>query len=158
MKATAAAIAAEDPNALAASLSANGRAAVEVEGESIELSAEELEIRYQPREGLVAEADRDLLLVLDTTVDEGLRREGLAREVISRVQGLRRDLDLDFTERIDIRYAATGELAAAIEANRELICAEVLARELVLDPLVGAHEFDLDGERLGVAVDRRGGA
>lgn len=154
MKAAAAAIGLADAARLRAELTVGGSATLEVEGEELTLSTEELEVRLLPHDGVVAEAERDLLLVLDPTLDEALVREGLAREVTSRIQAVRRDLDLDFTARIRVRLGASGDLAAAIVAFRDAIASETLALDLeVASPdAVGGVETTVDDAVLRVEV------
>jgi isoleucyl-tRNA synthetase len=101
-----------------------------------------------------AQRDGDLLLVLDTHITPELRQEGLAREVVSRLQAQRKALDLDYVQRIRVSYQAEGELACAIEAQREFIAGEVLAEELqAVDSLAGEHEtVEIDGLRFAYRV------
>jgi isoleucyl-tRNA synthetase len=105
--------------------------------------------------GMAAQRDGDLLLVLDTHVTPELRSEGLAREVVSRLQGQRKVLDLDYVQRIKVAYQAEGELAAAIEAHRAFIMEETLA--VALDPADSLPEeaevLEIDGLRFAHWVE-----
>jgi isoleucyl-tRNA synthetase len=92
------------------------------------------------REKPETEAIRDgqLLLVLDTRITPELKLEGLAREVVNRIQSRRKALDLDYTTRIRVRYTAPDELEAAIDAHRGYIMGETLADEFSRVPeLIG---------------------
>jgi isoleucyl-tRNA synthetase len=104
-------------------------------------------LREKP--GMAAQRDGDLLLVLDTQVTAELRSEGLAREVISRLQGQRKVLDLDYVQRIRVQYLAEGELAAAVERHKAFIMEETLA--VALDPADSLPEvaevLEIDGLR-----------
>lgn len=143
-----------DGNLLAEALERDGRVQVEIEGESIELSAEEVEVRLVEREGMATEGDQDLLVALDTELDEGLVAEGLAREVVHRIQTARKQADLDYADRIEVRYAAAPELAAAIEAHAEWIAGETLATALVtVDPETsGLTAVPVDEHDLAIAI------
>jgi isoleucyl-tRNA synthetase len=154
MKATAAAIEAADAARLRSELLSRGVATVAVGEEQLELGAEELAVQLVPRSGVVAEADRDLLLVLDTEVDDALRLEGLAREVTNRIQVARREAGLEFTDRIELRLGADGDLARAIETHRDLIASETLARSLMVTPVaeLEAPAVEVDDHSLRVAL------
>jgi isoleucyl-tRNA synthetase len=96
----------------------------------VELTGDELEVRIQQKEGTVSAFDESALLALDTQLSEELLREGLAREVINRVQGLRKERDLAFDARVRLRWDGGPRLAEAMAAHGELVAAEVLAVEL----------------------------
>ncbi len=99
---------------------------IEVDGEAI--GPADVAVRREPRPGHVVESDGTLSVALDTALDEALITEGLAREVISRLQGLRRETGLDVADRVVVEWSTDDvQLAGAIEAHRELIAAEVLA-------------------------------
>jgi isoleucyl-tRNA synthetase len=145
MKEVAAALTAADGDALAGELERAGQVTLELAGGAVELAAEELEVRLVERPGIAAQGDRELLVALDTELTPELVAEGLAREVVSRIQAARKDADLDYADRIRVRYRAAGELAWAIEAHREWIGAETLAVEL--EPVAeGAGEAGAAGE------------
>lgn len=126
---------------------------IEVQGERI--AASDLLISRSPKEGTVVESDGDLGVALDITLDEELISEGVAREIVSRIQSERRRLDLDVTDRIQVEWHSDSEaLAAAFAANHETIAAEVLARSVsrvTADDQLNAVE-PIDGRELYVRV------
>jgi len=130
MKAAQAALAAADGDALADLLERDGRLTIEVAGEALELAPEEVEVRLIEKEGLATAGDRELLVVLETQLTPELVAEGRAREIVNRIQGARKELGLDYADRIRVRYAAAPELEAAIAAWRPWIAGETLAVEL----------------------------
>ncbi len=97
------------------------------------------EVHLQEKEGTVAQRDGQLLLVLETLITPELRSEGLAREVVNRVQAQRKQLDLDYTTHIAVRYTAPAELADAIAAYHEYIAHETLADVLEHVPAVDGN-------------------
>ncbi len=105
---------------------------VEVEGES--LGADDLVFVRAPKPGMVVESQAGITVVLDTNIDEALLHEGLARELINRIQNLRKSADLEVTQRISVRVAtpAGGPVAATLAdaSLRELIAGETLALAL----------------------------
>ncbi|MCX5767041.1 MAG: isoleucine--tRNA ligase [Gemmatimonadetes bacterium] len=99
-------------------------------------------------------------VALDTTITPALRTEGMAREIVSRVQRLRKETGLAVSDRIRLQVAGPAEVQAAVEAYRVWISGEVLARELVvLDAIaenVGAVPVELDGATAFIALTREG--
>ena len=123
----AAAVAAADADALAASLREQGRATVVVDGADVEVSAEEVLLTETPREGWAVATESGETVALDLTVTPELRRAGLAREVVRLVQEARKAGGLEVTDRIELRWAADGELADALREHGALVAGEVLA-------------------------------
>lgn len=119
-----------DGDALAETLEEEGKITLELSDGPVELSAEELEVRLEERQGTATQGDRELLVALDTTLTDELVAEGWAREVVNRIQTARKEEDLDYADRIRVRYAADDELAEAMETHRDRIAGETLAVEL----------------------------
>jgi isoleucyl-tRNA synthetase len=123
----AAAIAAADAEALAASLGTDGRATVELDGRPVEVLPDEVIISERPREGWSVVNEQGETVALDLEITPELRRAGLAREVIRMIQEARKAAGFDVSDRIALRWHATGELAEAVAEHRDLIVEEVLA-------------------------------
>ncbi len=124
------ALATADGDALAECLERDGQITIEVEGQKVELTGEEVEVRLVERQGTATEGDQDLLVALDTELDEALIAEGWAREVVHRIQTARKRADLDYADRIRVHFATTEDLAAAIREHAEWIESETLATDL----------------------------
>jgi isoleucyl-tRNA synthetase len=106
----------------------DGKLHVEVDGEPIELSGDELIITETPRAGWAVVSESGASVALDLTLTDELRRAGLARDVVRRVQEARKQSGLDVSDRIELWWSADGEeLAAAIRDHAQTIAAEVLA-------------------------------
>ncbi len=149
MKDAAAAIARLDGREVAAVIDGG---TVEVLGETIGL--DHLVVAREPREGVVVASDERLSVVLDTTLTPELRREGVAREVVKIIQGLRRDGGLDVSDRILVRWQTDDtELAASIEDHTAWIAGEVLAVSLERGADSGAT-LDVSGSALTLEVTR----
>jgi isoleucyl-tRNA synthetase len=133
-----------------------GTVSIEVGGDRFELNADEFEIREEPRGELVVESDEGYTVALDPHIDDELRLEGIAREVVSRIQRLRRDSGLDVSDRINLVIAADGEIAKAMEQYREYIARETLAEEVELIAFDSGKgtELDLDGSRLRIGITK----
>ena len=119
-------------------------------------SADDVLVYREAQEGTEALSDRFISIDVDCSLDESLIAEGLAREVVNRIQRSRRDAGFNVVDRINVTYSASEELANAIEAHKEYISGETLA--LSLDRADGSHEllFDIDGDSLEVTIERVG--
>jgi isoleucyl-tRNA synthetase len=130
---------------------------VELEGETLTLEPDEVEVRVEAHEGFAAVADGAYVAALDTELSEDLLQEGLAREFVRRVQELRKQADFNVDDRIEVEYQATGTLAEAIEKNADYIQAETiaLALEAVDSPSGEAQAEDsFESEQLVFAIRR----
>ena len=128
-------------------LEKQGELAVEVEGETLTLHLDEVEIRTQDLPGWLVATDGPLTVALDVTLTEELRQEGLARELVNRLQNLRKDSGLEVQDRISVHLAdsAPAELQAAVAAFGDYIREEVQALRLDFVPEVAGGamlEFD----------------
>ena len=121
--------------------------------EDLAYDAETLLVDRRSREGLAVATESGVTVALDLELTEDLRREGLAREVVNRVQGLRKDRGLALDDRILLGLEAEGALAEAIDVHWELIAGEVLAAGRA-DAVVGdgVVEFEVEGLRLRASL------
>ncbi len=129
--------------------------AVEVGGETLTL--DDVIVRRDPRPGHVVESDGTVSVSLDVELTEELVAEGIAREVVSRIQGLRRDMDLAVTDRVVVRWdSADAMLDSVFDRHSGLIAAEVLANDIARVPGVDAPAVEVAGGTLRIAVQRAG--
>jgi isoleucyl-tRNA synthetase len=124
------AVAEADPVALAAAVRA-GTASVVVEGETVSLSADEVVVTETPRSGWAVASGPGATVALDLEITPELRRAGLVREVVRLVQEGRKSTGLDVSDRIELWWAADGELAEAIQEGSLKLAEEVLAVSVV---------------------------
>jgi isoleucyl-tRNA synthetase len=129
-----AALAAVDARLAVRRIQAGLPVALQVDGENVELAAEEILIQTQPAEGLAVAADKGVTVAIDAVITPELRAEGLAREVVRRVQTMRKDAGFNIEDRITTWYAADGELAEVITAWGDYIQAETLSTDLIAGP------------------------
>ncbi len=148
------ALAAADGDRLAAELESAGRLRVEVDGETVELDAADVEVRLVEREGTATQGDRELLLALETELTPELVTEGWAREVVHRIQAARKAADLDYADRIRVRYRADAELAAAIETHHDWIAHETLAVELTPGDDAALEPAPVESMSFALAIER----
>ena len=119
---------------------------VEVGGERHLLEPGDFEIVQEATGEFAVEADGGYTIALDPTITPELRSEGLARELVSRVQRLRKESGLEVADRIRLGVGAEGEFLAAFKAHRDFIMTETLATDFALDSDVRADEYDFQRE------------
>ncbi len=127
-----------------------------VEGEEIELRPEEVFIQEEGLKGYVTASERDCMLALNIQLDESLRREGLARELVNRIQNLRKEAGLAVSDRISLYVGGEGEVESAFSDHRLHVCEETLASEVAETVPEGAasDSFEIDGHRAVIALIR----
>ena len=153
MKSVAAAVNGFD-QAQIAELEANGSLTLDVEGQSVELLRDDVEISAEAVPGLSVASDGPLTVALDITLNEALVREGLARELVSRIQTLRKESGFEITDRIELRIQRNGDtrFEDAVRMHALQILSETLAitpeDQVLVDHLpnggAGSHEVELD--------------
>jgi isoleucyl-tRNA synthetase len=113
-----------------ASIEVNGGWSGMIMDEHIELTAEDFEIRAEDIPGWLVATEGGITVALDNTITDELRNEGIARELINRVQNLRKDSGLEVTDRIVLTLESSDEIRQAIVSNQDYVCNEVLATEI----------------------------
>ena len=139
-----------------ANLETEGTLALTVEGESITVERADVEIVSEDIPGWVVANEGALTVALDIEVTDDLRREGLAREMVKRIQAYRKDNGFEITDHINI-VMQTGDAAMceAVEAFREYICTQVLADSFTFAAEVAdATAFDFDGNIINVNISK----
>ncbi len=151
-----AALAARNGGELKQELDESGRIAIELDGDTVHLEQHEVEVRLEERSGIAVHGDSGLLVALDIALDDDLIAEGLAREVVHRVQNRRRAADLDYADRIVVRYRADDAVERAIDAHREWICGETLAVNFQAvngEGPVGLEDVPIEGRDFALAIE-----
>jgi isoleucyl-tRNA synthetase len=134
---------------------------ISVAGREHTLSAEDVILTMRPPEGYTVERDGAHAVALDLTIDEDLRREGRAREIVHAVQGARKNAGLAVEDRIELGLAGDSALLEAAGAHREYLAGETLAVALTLDGSAaegapGEHreQAEIDGLAITIALTR----
>ena len=139
------ALASADGNELLAQLQADGKVTIELPGGPLELDNEDIEIRLQARDGWAAAQGAGCVVVLNTEVTDELRREGTAKDIIRVIQSQRKELDCEYTQRIEVGIVTDdAEVAKAIQEHHEFICNETLADSLVNEPQSDVEAVDAE--------------
>ncbi|MFP6648207.1 MAG: DUF5915 domain-containing protein, partial [Pirellulaceae bacterium] len=129
-----------DGSELLGQLTSQGQVELEVEGETVQLDQEDIEVRLQAKQGWAAAQGDNSVVVLATELTEELVREGLARDLVRLIQDRRKELECDFTDRIRVAVESEdGQLQQAVEQFGEMIKGETLAVELIEGVLAGVE-------------------
>jgi isoleucyl-tRNA synthetase len=117
---------------------------------------DDIEIRRERREGVEVETEGEITVALSTEVTEELRAEGYARELVNRIQNLRKKRELDVTDRIVVSCACDDELRGALRAHLDYIRSETLAEEVVWREGEEAESVDINGLPARIQIERLG--
>jgi isoleucyl-tRNA synthetase len=116
-----------------------------IQGESFNLTIEDVEINSQDIPGWQVTNEGKLTVALDTTINEGLREEGIAREFINRIQNIRKEKGFEVTDRIDLKVLEHASIRSSLINNKDYICAETLAANLdLVDRLDGEETVNIE--------------
>ena len=138
-----------------AELKETGTLTIDAGGEKISLTEEELLISTKQVEGFAAEQDRGVTVVLDTNLTDELLEEGFVREIISKVQTMRKEADFEVTDHIRVTYDGSDKVKEVMDANRALIAGEVLADALEQGEARGyTKEWKINGEEAVFGVEK----
>lgn len=152
IKAFGAALAAADAAAVVAELETGGKYVLKVGDDDMKIEKNFVDVRIDAKEGFAVAMENNLFVILDTNLDADLIDEGFARELISKVQQLRKQKGLEMMDNISITIAADDEISAAVKKHKDYIMKETLA--LKLEENDAPEEFDLNGHKTGIAVEK----
>ena len=145
-----------DGNAAMASLKADGVLRLPEVDASIELSEEDLLIAMTQKEGYVTENDPSMTVVLDTNLTEELLEEGFVREIISKIQTMRKEADFEVMDQIAVYYQGSEKVNSIFTKNCDTIKKEVLATEITSgDQGEYKKEWNINGETVTLGVSRK---
>ncbi len=124
----------------------------------VEITRDDVEVAFEPAPGIAAAADRVGTVFLDTKLDDELRELGFVRELQNRLQTIRKEMGLEFTDRIRVRIEGSERVRAVVERHRDALKAEVLAVDIAFGgapaPGEGKSDVDVEGEGLVLFVAR----
>ncbi len=145
-----------DGNAAMDELNENGVLKLDVNGENVELGKDDLLIEMTQMEGYVSESDNTATVVIDTNLTEELIEEGFIREVISKIQTMRKEADFEVMDKIRVAVWNNDKVMKLVETNKDEIMSEVLAEEVVLEKADGYEkEWNINGEKVMMSVKRK---
>ena len=145
-----------DGNKAMAELKSEGKLTFNFDGDIVELTEEDLLIDAAQTEGYVSDTQYDVTVVIDTNLTPELIEEGFVRELISKIQTMRKEADFQVTDHIVVSVMDNDKLTAIVKANEDQIKSEVLADEVVYDSENGyAKEWNINGEVVKLSVMKK---
>jgi len=132
-----------------------GAVAFDIDGTAAEIELADLQVETAHRDGFVTEQNKAVTVVIDTNLTEALIEEGFVREVVSKLQTMRKEAGFEVLDRIRVTYGGSAVVAAVIARNAEAIKGEVLAEELTAEAGKGyIKEWGINGEDMTFSVER----
>ena len=141
-----------DGNAAKQELDADGTLALDLPSGRVVLEKEDLLISTAQKEGYFAVCDNGVTVALNTTLTEELITEGFVRELVSKVQQMRKEADFNVTDHIEIALSGNEKLWQIASSSREELCAGTLCDSLVQSLSDFAREWDINGEKVTISV------
>jgi isoleucyl-tRNA synthetase len=148
------AIAALEPSHVASALTEGREIGISFDGHDHSLSQGDLQLVLRPLDGYQLEREGSHAVALELSLDDDLRREGLAREIVHAIQAARKDAGLAVEDRIELALGGDDELLAAARAHEEYVRGETLARTLSYDADGSAPRATIEGRELLIALAR----
>ena len=145
-----------DGRAAMAELKQEGALHLDINGQSVVLLEDDLLIETAQTEGYETEQDGDITVVLDTTLTPELIEEGFVRELVSKIQTMRKEAGFEVTDRIVIYAMGNEKIESILKAHTEEIRSEVLADDIVYNTTKGYEkEWSINGEKVTMAVEKQ---
>lgn len=136
-------------------LEKKGEISLGISENSIILSSQEVEITSQDIPGWLVASDNGITVALDITISDELRKEGIARELVNRIQNIRKESGFEVTDKIKVEIQTEAEIAEAVQANLEYIKTETLTRELkISDKVENGTEIEFDGFTTRILISK----
>ncbi len=144
-----------DGNAAMNELEATGALHFDFDGVAVELTKDDLLIDVQQKEGFYSVSDNGITVALCTTLDEALIREGFVREVISKVQTMRKDSGFDVIDHIEVSVCGSEKLSEILSADNDAFCEAVLCDKLTFEAIDGiSKDWNINGEKAVITVKK----
>ncbi|MGL6174732.1 MAG: isoleucine--tRNA ligase [Cellulosilyticaceae bacterium] len=145
-----------DGSAAMADLESTGVLKLTIEGNEIELTKEDLLISTAQKDGFIAQSEGGFTVVLDTNLTEELLEEGFVREIISKIQTMRKEADFEVQDHIFVAYKDNAKIADIISRNNAEIASEVLANSVTEGDLADGYTkaWKVNGEDVTLTVKR----
>ncbi len=134
-------------------LEQNGNLTIDIEGDKFNITPEDVEILSTDIKGYKVANEGKLTVALDININENLREEGIAREIVSKLQNLRKDSNFEVTDKINVKIVSHNYINNSIKSYKTYICTEILANELELvDQLSNSAEMEIDENSIIVQI------
>ncbi len=146
------ALAKADPSVVVAELESAGKITLDINGENIDITEDLVDVKISAKDGFAVAMENNVFTILDTTVTPELESEGLAREIISKIQQMRKQKDYEMMDNINIFIEADDAVAAAVKEHKEYIMKETLGVAITIKS--GLPTSDINGHKTGLDVER----
>ena len=138
-----------------AKLERDGELVMEIAGKSITLSQDDVEISSQDIPGWLVANSNGITVALDITISDELRKEGIARELINRIQNIRKDSGFEVTDKITVKMEKNPQVEEAVLANESYIKSETLTDSLMFVPtLENGTEIEFDDIKTSILISK----
>ncbi len=145
-------ISGKDPMELVTALKKDGKVTLDIDGESVEIPENLIDVRIDAKEGFAVAMEGSLFVILDTKLDGELMDEGYAREIVSKIQQMRKKNDYEMMDNIRIYLSGDEEIQRAVEKYEEYIKTETLALDICKGR--GVPEQDINGHKTDIDIER----
>lgn len=125
-----------------------------ISGKSIILTSEDVEITSQDIPGWLVANANGITVALDITINEELKEEGIARELVNRIQNLRKDSGFEVTDKIKVKIQRFGDLEKAVLSNENYIKSETLTNELIFEDHLEGLEIEFDDIKTKIVISK----
>ena len=136
----------------AAQMEKDGKAVICIDGEDLEIAKDYVDIRINAKEGFAVAMENNIFTILDTTLTEDLIDEGLARELVSKVQQMRKQHNFEMMDHILIALQGDDKVKQAVARHKDYIMKETLAEDIAEGNDLDV--YDLNGHKTGISVKR----
>jgi isoleucyl-tRNA synthetase len=135
-------------------LEQTGSLQVSVAGRTAEITADDVEIISEDIPGWLVANNGKQTVALDITLTEELKKEGIARELVNRIQNIRKSKGYEIVDRINVILQSDSRIGEAVEEHKQYIANQVLANSVTLECLTEGIELDLDDFKLWIKVEK----
>ena len=142
------------PQAEIAKFEKDGSITLDLNGQQAVVETADVEIISEDIPGWLVAHEGNITVALDITLTDDLLREGIARELVNRIQNARKDQDFNITDRIVVKIEPNAHTDAVIAQFGDYIAKQVLADSITVEPVAGGLEFDMDDYRLNVSIKK----
>lgn len=152
IKAFGSALAKENAEEFISKLKQNGRVELDLNDEKITVEKDFVDVKISAKEGFAVAMENNIFAILDTNLSQELIDEGISREIISKIQQMRKQNNYEMMDNINIFISADAEVLGAVSKYEEYIKSETLA--LTLEESASLPEFDINGHKTGLKIER----
>ena len=153
VRAFGAALSKVDPAEFQAEMEENEKVLMDLDGEQVEITPDLVDVRIEAKEGFAVAMENNVFAILDTEITPELEAEGIAREIVSKIQQMRKQNDYEMMDKIEITLDADEAVAAAADEYRDYIMKETLADELAYGDV--DEKVNINGHMTGIRIEKK---